>query len=60
MQRIIEYLKGVKIELRKVSWPTRKEAVHFTIVVVGLSLVFAVFIGVLDMLFSYLIQKFLG
>lgn len=60
MKRIIEYFKGVITELKKVSWPTRKEAVRFTIVVVSLSLVFAVFIGALDTLFTYLIQKILG
>ncbi|OIP22717.1 preprotein translocase subunit SecE [bacterium CG_4_10_14_0_2_um_filter_33_32] len=60
MKKIINYLKGAKSELEKVTWPTRKEAVRLTFVVIGLSFVFAAFIGALDLLFSSLIQRVIG
>lgn len=60
MKKIIDYFKNVKNELKKVSWPTRKEAFHLTIVVIGLSIIFAIFVGILDLLFTFLIQKVLG
>ena len=39
-------------ELRKVSWPTRKEAVNLTIVVVFVVITMAIFLGSLDFIFG--------
>jgi len=60
VKKIKAYFKGVISELKKVSWPTRKEAMRLTIVVVGVSIVFAALVGLLDLLFTYAIQKILG
>lgn len=38
-RQIIQFFKGVEEELRKVSWPSRNEAVHSTILVIALSLI---------------------
>ena len=59
MNKITNFLKEVKVELAKVSWPTRKEIVIYTAVVIGLSLFFAVILGVLDVIYEFLINKFL-
>ncbi len=53
--RFIQYLKDTKGELKHVSWPTRKQVVYFTILVVTLSLLTAVFLGVFDTIFSKLL-----
>ena len=58
IKKIVEYLNGVKNELKKVKWPTRKEAVRLTIVVVALVFIFSAYIGVLDYIFTYLIRLF--
>jgi preprotein translocase subunit SecE len=42
-------------ELRKVQWPTRKEAINLTIVVLVVSIVMAFFLGGLDYIFSRLL-----
>jgi preprotein translocase subunit SecE len=42
----------VYIELRKVTWPTRKELTNSTIVVIVVSVFVAVVIFILDTLFS--------
>jgi preprotein translocase subunit SecE len=52
MNRFILFLKDVRIELAKVNWPTRRELVNYTLVVIGLCLVLAVFLGGVD----YLLQ----
>ena len=45
--RIREYFKGVKLEMKKVVWPTRKELGSFTVVVLATCAAFAlVFWGV--------------
>ena len=50
--RLVEYLKSAKVELKKVSWPTKKETMKFTLIVIGMSAFVAVFLGALDLIFS--------
>ncbi len=56
--RIITFLKEVKIELKKVTWPTRQETIRFTLLVIGVSAGVAIFLGGLDFLFTFLMSKF--
>ncbi|HDN80263.1 MAG TPA: preprotein translocase subunit SecE [Chloroflexi bacterium] len=46
------YLRETRAELRKVTWPTRDEAVKLTIVVLVTILVMAILLGVLDLIFA--------
>ncbi len=57
--KLIDYIKGVKAELRHVTWPTRKQTVNFTFLVIGISLAVAAFLGFFDTAFSYLLKKFI-
>ena len=59
MSKVTTFLKEVRVELAKVSWPTRKQIIVYTAVVIGLSLFFAVILGVLDIFYEFLINKFL-
>jgi len=56
MDKLINFLKEVRVELSKVSWPTRKQTTIYTSVVIGLSLFLAIFLGFLDFVFEYLIK----
>jgi preprotein translocase subunit SecE len=47
-----EFLANVKSELKKVTWPTRKETYSSTAVVIVLVLVVAVFLYVVDLILS--------
>lgn len=58
MKRLLDYIKETRGELVHVTWPTRKQAIVFTIVVVVLSLLTAFFLGFFDYLFSLILQKF--
>ncbi|MEW6186293.1 MAG: preprotein translocase subunit SecE [Thermodesulfobacteriota bacterium] len=46
--QVKDFLREVRIELRKVTWPTRKETIAATSMVIGLSIVVAFILGVLD------------
>lgn len=46
-----KFLKEVKQELKKVSWPTREETIKLTTIVIVLSVIVAIFIGAVDMIF---------
>jgi preprotein translocase subunit SecE len=52
---VLKYFKETRAELYKVSWPTRKEAVNLTLIVVAVTLVMAVLLGVLDYTFAQLV-----
>lgn len=55
---IIIFLKEVKLEMHRVNWPTKKELINHTLAVVAISVVVAVFLGGLDMIFIYLLERF--
>ncbi|NQV00578.1 MAG: preprotein translocase subunit SecE [Parcubacteria group bacterium] len=57
-QKGITFLKEVRIELKRVTWLTRKETVKHTLVVIGSTLAVAAFLGGLDFLFSWLLNEF--
>lgn len=48
MKKLLTYLKESKAEFNKVTWPTRKETINYSILVVIISLLIAVFIGLAD------------
>ncbi len=48
----IEFFKEVWLELGKVSWPKRDLVVKLTLVVIGVSLVVAIYLGGLDFAFA--------
>ncbi|MEN8212303.1 MAG: preprotein translocase subunit SecE [Thermodesulfobacteriota bacterium] len=55
-QRSVEFLKEVKVELKKVTWPTRKQTTGTTIVVIIFVFVVAAFLGIFDFGLSKLVQ----
>ena len=44
-------------ELRKVTWPTRQETTHLTVVVIIISLLFAIVLGAADFAFSWIVEQ---
>jgi len=53
--------KDIYDELKKVTWPSRKEGIRLTIMVIIVCLIVGIFLGALDLGFSELVGKvFLG
>lgn len=52
MNRFITYLRDTKTELNHVSWPTQRQTIIYTALVIVLSIVTAVYLGVADYGFS--------
>lgn len=59
MNTIISFFTEAKGELMKVNWPSQKELIRYTVLVIIISLAVAIFLGALDTLFSYLVERFL-
>jgi preprotein translocase subunit SecE len=55
IEKIKNFFKEVKIELKKVVFPTREEVIGNTKVVLVLVIIVAVFLGVIDLVLSKLI-----
>lgn len=56
---IATYLKSVQAELTHVKWPTRKTTLYFSIVVVIVSIITALYLGLLDYVFSSILGLFI-
>ena len=57
--KITTFLKEVRLEMKKVNWPTRKETLRYTLIVIGVSIAVAVFLGGSDVIFQFLLEKFI-
>jgi preprotein translocase subunit SecE len=53
-----KFLNESRQELKHVNWPTRKEGIRLTLIVIGMSVGIALFLGIFDYIFSYLIKTF--
>jgi preprotein translocase subunit SecE len=55
-----QFLREVKTELKKVTWPSKKDTLSGTIVVLATVFIIAVFLGIVDSALSNLIKGLLG
>ncbi len=54
-----QFLREVKVELKKVAWPSRKQTIGSTVVVIALVMIISVFLGAVDLGLSSLIRMVL-
>ncbi len=55
----LQFLREVKVELKKVTWPSRKQTIGSTVVVIVLVIVVSLFLGIVDIGLSSLIRVIL-
>jgi preprotein translocase subunit SecE len=53
------YLRETRGELRHVTWPTRRQTMNYTIVVLLISIGTGIFLGLLDYVFGKGLQIFI-
>lgn len=58
MNKIVTFIQEAKEELLKVNWPSKKQTINYTLLVVAVSLAVAGFLGGLDWIFSYILKTF--
>lgn len=58
-ERAARYLREVRAELNRVTWPSRQELIASTVVVVVVVSVLAAYLGAWDALFTWLFQRVL-
>jgi len=60
MPSILTFFQEARAELRKVTWPTRQEAMNLTVAVVAMTVGISAFLGIIDTLLDYLIKPLIG
>ncbi|PIR07525.1 preprotein translocase subunit SecE [Candidatus Jorgensenbacteria bacterium CG_4_10_14_0_8_um_filter_39_13] len=60
MQKLKIFLQESRQELKRVNWPTKKETVKYTLFVIGLSLIVAAFLGLLDFIFARILSNIIS
>lgn len=54
--RAIDFLKEVKVEAKKITWPQRKQVLVSTLMVVFFSLFIGGYLGILDVVYNFIIS----
>lgn len=60
MEKIINYFQSAWSEAKKVSWPTKKQTINYSLLVIGLSVGFALFYVAIDYIFNMGIEKIIS
>jgi preprotein translocase subunit SecE len=56
-RRFGNFLKDVRSELKKVTWPARPEVINTTIVVIAATIFFGFYLFLMDVIFSWVISQ---
>ncbi|OGN32924.1 MAG: preprotein translocase subunit SecE [Candidatus Yanofskybacteria bacterium RIFCSPLOWO2_02_FULL_47_9b] len=59
MANIGQFFKEVRVEMSKVVWPTQRQLVVYTIIVIVVCLILAGFLGLLDLGFQTILTKYI-
>ena len=59
ISKITKFVNDVKVEMAKVSWPTREELINSTMIVAVVGILFTAYIFVADLVLSRVIRLFL-
>ena len=60
IQRITKFWNDVKVEMKKVTWPSRAELRGSTMVVIVTVIIIAIFIGIVDRILSFGLERVLS
>lgn len=56
MSRLGNYVRATAAEMQRVSWPTQKQTIIYSALVIGISAVVALFLSGFDYVFTYLLD----
>jgi len=55
LNKLLNYFKETRLEMKKVNWPTRREAIRFTLTVILVSLAVSAVLGAFDFVFHFIL-----
>jgi len=60
IQKVTQFLKEAKVELKKVVWPTPKQTLASTAVVIIIVFIVSIYLGIIDFALAKLVKFILG
>ncbi len=57
IEKAVKFLREVRVEVKKVTWPSRKEALGGTAVVLITVLLMSIYLGVVDLMLSKIVES---
>jgi len=57
--KLTQFLKEAKAELMKVNWPTKQQTINYTLLVIGISIAMAMFLGGLDYILEQILNNYI-
>ena len=57
MEKVLDYIRESKAELKKVTWPTRQQMWYSTIVVIVVTFMVSAYLGLVDLLLTGVFSK---
>ncbi|MEK7529428.1 MAG: preprotein translocase subunit SecE [Patescibacteria group bacterium] len=60
VKKLTAYLRDSKEEIKRISWPSRKDITRYSVLVIVLTILTAAFSGGLDIVFNKLIAWLIG
>ncbi len=59
MDKVLDYIRESKAELRKVTWPTKQQLWYSTVIVIIVTLIASAYLGLVDLLLTGIFSKIL-
>ncbi|MBI2642463.1 MAG: preprotein translocase subunit SecE [Candidatus Wildermuthbacteria bacterium] len=59
LSKISAFFKEVRVEARRVNWPSRQETIKNTLIVLGFTVLVALFLGAFDFIFTLVLERFI-
>jgi preprotein translocase subunit SecE len=56
-KRLVPFLREVRADVKKVTWPSKNEVYSTTIVVILSTIFFGFYLYIMDLIFSYVVQQ---
>lgn len=60
VKKAITYIKNVRLEVKRTTWPSRPEVLRMSLIVVGALIFFGVFIFIMDWVMTHLLELYAG
>lgn len=60
IQNVTQFLKDAKVELKKVTWPSPKQTMASTAVVIIIVFIVSIYLGIVDFVLAKLVKYILG
>ena len=60
LTKVREYFASVRAEVSRVSWPSRREVITFTVLVILLTVALGVYLGLVDLVLQHLLRLLLA